>query len=195
MIFQRLQCGSNFLNDIFERSNPQETQELIDTIQMALGESLTGRTNKEHLYILYGNGSNGKSTFIKVVNDVFGDYGTSMNSEMLIQNPNTSSQSNEFSMSALLGARMVSTSETAEGKRLDEVTIKRMLSGEKINAQFKYGQPFSFMPTFSPWMSTNNRPIIRATDFGTWRRIFYIPFLNTFTDDKKDVEMPKKVSC
>ena len=184
-----------FLHDIFERGNEKETQELIDTVQMALGESLTGRTNKEHLYIMFGNGSNGKSTFIKVVNDVFGDYGTSMNSEMLVQNQNSSSQSNEFSMAALLGARIVSTSETAEGKRLDEVTIKRMLSGEKINAQFKYGHPFSFMPTFSPWMSTNNKPIIRATDFGTWRRIVYIPFVNTFTDDKKDVDMPKKLAA
>lgn len=183
-----------FLHDILERENPEETEELIDTLQMALGETLTGRTNKEHLFIMYGTGSNGKSTFIKVVNDIFGDYGTSMNSELLIQNPNSSSQSNEFSISSLLGKRMVSTSETAEGKKLDEVMIKQMLSGEPINAQFKYGQPFSFMPTFSPWMSTNNRPIIRATDYGTWRRIFYIPFLNTFTEEKKDVEMPKKLA-
>lgn len=182
-----------FLHDIFKRPNETETQELIDTIQMALGESLTGRTNKEHLYILYGGGSNGKSTFVKVVNDVFGDYGNSVNSDLLVQG-NNSSQSNEFSLSALLGARMVSTSETAEGKRLDEVIIKKMLGGEKINAQFKYGQPFSFMPTFSPWMSTNNKPIIRATDFGTWRRIFFVPFLNTFTEQTKDVEMPKKLA-
>ena len=89
---------------------------------------------------------------------------------------------------------MVSTSETAEGKKLDEVMIKQMLSGEPINAQFKYGQPFSFMPTFTPMMSTNNRPIIRATDFGTWRRIFYIPFLNTFDEKTKDVDMPKKLA-
>ena len=183
-----------FLRDILQRDNPLETEELIDTVQMALGESLTGRTNKDHLFIMYGTGSNGKSTFIKVVNDVFGDYGTSMNSDLLLQNQNSSSQSNEFSLAALLGARMVSTSETAEGKKLDEVMIKQMLSGEKMTAQFKYGQSFSFLPTFSPWMSTNNRPIIRATDFGTWRRIFYIPFLNTFTEDKKDVDMPKKLA-
>lgn len=182
-----------FLHDIFKRPNAEETEELIATIQMALGEALTGRTNKEHLYILYGNGSNGKSTFMKVVNDIFGDYGTSINSDMLVQT-NSSSQSNEFSLSALLGARMVSTSETAEGKRLDEVIIKKMLGGEAITAQFKYGQPFTFMPSFSPFMSTNNKPIIRATDFGTWRRIFFIPFLNTFTEETKDVEMPKKLA-
>ena len=183
-----------FLRDILKRDNPEETEELMDTVQMALGESLTGRTNKDHLFIMYGTGSNGKSTFIKVVNDVFGDYGTTMNSDLLLQNQNASSQSNEFSLAALLGARMVSTSETAEGKKLDEVMIKQMLSGEKMTAQFKYGQSFSFLPTFSPWMSTNNRPIIRATDFGTWRRIYYIPFENTFTEDKKDVEMPKKLA-
>ena len=70
-----------------------------------------------------------------------------------------------------------------------------MLGGEKINAQFKYGQPFSFMPTFSPWMSTNNKQIIRATDHGTWRRIFFVPFLNTFTEETKDVDMPKKLAA
>ena len=183
-----------FLHDIFKRPNEQETDEIIDTIQMALGESLTGRTNKDHLFILYGSGSNGKSTFVRVVNEVFGDYGNSINSDLLIQN-NNSSQSNEFSLSSLLGARMVSTSETAEGKKLDEVTIKKILSGEKINAQFKFGQIFSFMPTFSPWMSTNNKPIIRATDFGTWRRIYFVPFLNTFTDQTKDVDMPKKLAA
>lgn len=191
--FTEPQVWLKFLHDIFKRPNPNETEEIIETIQMALGESLTGRTNKEHLYIMYGNGSNGKSTFIKIVNDVFGDYGTSVNSALLVQN-NNSSQSNEFSLSALLGARMVSTSETAEGKKLDEIIIKQMLGGEKINAQFKYGQPFSFMPTFSPWMSTNNKPIIRATDFGTWRRIFFVPFLNTFTEETKDVDMPKKLA-
>ena len=184
-----------FLRDIFKREKPEETEELIDTVQMALGESATGRTNKEHLHILYGHGSNGKSTFVETVNNVFGEYGTTMNSDMLIQKQNSSSQSNEFSLASLLGARMVSTSETAEGKRLDEVMIKQMLSGEKLTAQFKYGMVFSFKPTFSPWMSTNNKPIIRATDFGTWRRIFFWPFLNTFTEETKDVDMPKKLAA
>lgn len=184
-----------FLHDVLKRPSEKETEELIETMQMALGDSLTGRTNKEYLYIMYGHGSNGKSTLVKVISDVLGDYGTSINSALLIQNPNASAQSSEFSMSALLGARFISTSETAADKKLDEVQIKQMTSGEKINAQFKFGNPFSFMPTFSIWMSTNNLPIIRATDFGTWRRIFFFPFLNTFTGDNKDVKMPQKLAA
>lgn len=184
-----------FLNDIFERQNKEETQEIIDNVQLLLGEALTARTNKDHLTILYGHGSNGKSTFISAINDTFGEYATTMSSDMLIQKPNSSSQANEFSLSVLRGARLVSTSETAEGKKLDEVVIKQMLSGEKINAQEKYGRPYSFRPTFSPMMSTNNKPIIRATDYGTWRRIIFVPFLNTFKGDKKDVNMPKKLAA
>lgn len=182
-----------FLHDILERPSEEETQELIDVVQMALGDTLTGRTNKDLLYIMYGNGSNGKSTFIETVRKVFGDYGTSMNSDLLLQNQN-SSQSNEFALASLLGARLVTTSETAEGKKLDEIMIKKMTSGEQMKAQFKYGQQFGFNPTFSPWMSTNNKPVIRATDFGTWRRIYFIPFLNTFTGEKKDPNMPKKLA-
>lgn len=193
--FEEPKVFLKFLHDIFKRDNPQETEEIINVQQLLLGESLTGRTNKDHLIILYGNGSNGKSTYISTINDVVGDYGTSMNSDMLLQKPNSSSQANEFSLSALRGARIVSTSETGEGKKLDEVMIKQILSGEKINAQEKYGRPYSFRPTFSPWMSTNNKPIIRATDYGTWRRIFFVPFLNTFSGDNKDVNMPKKLAA
>lgn len=181
-----------FMKDIFWRNDENETQELIDFVQLALGDSLFGRANKDKLYILYGNGSNGKSTFINVITRIFGDYGTTMNSDLLISK-NNSSQSTEFSLSALTGKRYVSTSETAEGKKMDTVAMKQMLSGEQIAVQKKFGAPYNMTPIFSPWMSTNNKPVIRDTDYGTWRRIYLIPFINKFDDSKKDVNMPKKL--
>ena len=183
-----------FLRDIFWRNNEEETQELIDFVQLALGDSLFGRNNKDKLYILYGNGSNGKSTFINVITRIFGDYGTTMNSDLLIAKNNNASQSVEFSLSALTGKRFVSTSETAEGKKMDTVAMKQMLSGEQISVQKKFGNQFNMTPKFSPWMSTNNKPVIRDTDYGTWRRIYLIPFINKFDDSKKDVNMPKKLA-
>lgn len=184
-----------FLHDVFERGNSEETEEIIAFVQEMLYYSLTGRTNKDKLVILWGEGSNGKSTFMECVKTIFGQYGKTMNSSLLIQNPNGSSQATEFALSSLLGARLVATSETAEGKKLDEVTIKQMTSGEEITAQQKYGAQFSFKPSFTPWMSTNNKPVIRATDFGTWRRMCLIPFVNTFTEEKKDINMPRKLAA
>ena len=72
--------------------------------------------------------------------------------------------------------------------------MKQMLSGELISVQKKFGDSFQMVPIFSPWMSTNNKPVIRDTDYGTWRRIYLIPFLNKFDDSKKDVNMPKKLA-
>lgn len=204
MLSKNTNCGVSFdepktwlkfLHDIFKRDDPEETEQIIDVIQMGLGESLTGRTNKDHMFILYGSGSNGKSTFIKVFSDCFGDYATSMSSEMLVSKGNSSVQSKEFSLDDLAGARAITTSETAEGQKLDEVYFKQMLSGERIKAQKKYGDSYSFLPTFNPWMSTNNKPIIRATDDGTWRRVYFVPFLNKFKGKDKDVTMPKKLAA
>lgn len=192
--FEEPKVWLKFLHDIFKRDNPEETEQIIDVVQMALGESATGRTNKDHLFVLWGSGSNGKSTFIKVFSDCFGDYATSMSSEMLVSKGNSSVQSKEFSLDDLAGARAITTSETAEGQKLDEVYFKQMLSGEKIKAQKKYGDSYNFLPTFTPWMSTNNKPIVRATDDGTWRRIYFIPFLNKFKGKDKDVSMPKKLA-
>lgn len=185
-----------FMRDILRRDgNDEETEELLKVVQIYLGETLMGRTNKDHLYIMYGSGGNGKSTFIKIVNDVIGEYGTTMSSEMLVSKGNSSVQSKEFSLDALAGARCVTTSETAEGQKLDEVFFKQLLSGELITAQKKYGDSYSFLPTFSVWMSTNNKPIIRATDDGTWRRVVLIPFLNKFKGKNKDVRMPEKLAA
>ena len=182
-----------FLHDIFERGNAAETDELINCVQMALGYSFTGMINQQYFFILHGDGSNGKSTFIEAIRQIAGDYGTALNSELLMQNPNSSSQSSEFSIANLVGSRFVSTSETQQGKKLDEVGIKQMTSLEPINAQQKYGKPFSFIPTFTVWMSTNHRPDIRSTDYGIWRRIFLLPFERKFSDNEKDLDMPEKL--
>ena len=184
-----------FLRDILHRPNKEETEELVNTVQLLLGDAITGRTNKDLLVIMYGNGSNGKSTYIKTVKKVFGDYGKTMNSELLLQNKNNSSQSTEFSFASLKGARIITMSETNESEKMNDKVIKQLTSGETISAQKKFGDQFEYEPSFSPWMSTNNLPIIRSKDYGIWRRIFLIPFLVKFDDTTKDIHMPEKLAA
>lgn len=184
-----------FLRDILHRNNEKETEELVLTVQLLLGDAITGRTNKDLLVIMYGAGSNGKSTFIKTAKKVFGDYGKTMNSELLLQNKNSSAQSTEFSFAALKGARIITMSETNESEKMNDKVIKQLTSGETISAQKKFGDQFEYEPSFSPWMSTNNLPIIRSKDYGIWRRIFLIPFLVKFTDETKDIHMPEKLEA
>ena len=58
-----------FLVDIFE-----DDLDLIGYVQRAIGYSLTGSTSEQCLFILIGDGANGKSTFVNVINKLLGDY-------------------------------------------------------------------------------------------------------------------------
>lgn len=192
--FEEPKTWLKFLHDIFERGNEEETQEIINVVQLLLGEALTGRTNKDRIVIMYGNGSNGKSTFIKTVKKCFGEYGKQINPELLLQQKNANAQAMEFSFAGLKGARILIMSETDEGERMSDKTIKRLTSGETISAQQKFGSTFEYDPSFSNFMSTNNLPAIRSKDYGIWRRIYLIPFLVKFTDETKDINMPEKLA-
>lgn len=183
-----------FLHGIFERGNAQETEEIIECIQKCLGYSLSGSTKEQCMFLCYGNGSNGKTTFQEIVNHIIGDYGDNVNSEILMQQK-MQSNSSSFTIAKLKDARFVETDETEEGEKLAEGTVKRMTGSGQMSAAFKYANEFSFTPKFKIWMSTNNKPIIRGTDFGIWRRIFPFPFIHTFTEEEKDKELPEKLQA
>lgn len=183
-----------FLNDIFQRGNQEETDELIDCIQKCLGYSFTASSKQQCMFFLYGDGSNGKSTFTETVMNIAGDYGTVTDSENLMAKQAGSAQSTQFSLAKLMGTRFVNTSETEKGKKLAEAKIKEITGSTKIEAQFKYGKPFEYVPKFKIWLSTNNKPAIRGNDYGIWRRIFMFPFERRFTEKEKDVNMPDKLA-
>lgn len=182
-----------FLHSIFERQDKKETEEIIECFQRSMGYTLTGLCGEQIMYLLHGGGSNGKSTAMKVMMDIMGDYCKSIDSSQLMVQKNQST-SVQYSLAELQGARLVITQETDKGARLSESMIKQLTGGDPINAQRKYGRPFSFRPIFKLWMMTNNLPIITGTDYGIWRRIFLIPFKKQFTEEQKDKSLPEKLS-
>lgn len=181
-----------FLYSVFDNGNEQETNELVDSIQVCLGYSLTGSVREQVMFLLYGGGSNGKSTLTEQIAYIMGDYADNIASNNLMQQKNANNSA-IYSIAKLQTVRFVETGETDDGGRLAEAQLKILTGGDSISAQFKYGNEFSFRPKFKIWMSTNNRPIIRGTDFGIWRRLIPFEFKNSFTGDKKDKDLPKKL--
>jgi len=47
---------------------------LIEFVQQAVGYSLSGITDERCMFILYGKGRNGKSTFVEALADLLGPY-------------------------------------------------------------------------------------------------------------------------
>lgn len=180
-----------FLHEVFDAGDEKRTQELVDSFQTCLGYSLSGSTKEQVMFLLYGSGSNGKSTVTEQIAYILGDYADNIANDVLMAKKNANNST--FSIAKLQTTRFVTTGETDEGGKLAEGQVKILTGGDSISAQFKYGQEFSFKPKFKIWMFSNNKPIIKGTDFGIWRRVFLFPFTNTFMGDKKDKNLPDKL--
>lgn len=147
--------------------------EVIRFLQQIAGYSLTGQTNEQCLFVLHGNGNNGKSVLMSTLRWLLGDYGTQAKAETFADRK-PDAQSNDIA--ALRGARLVVASETAAGASLAEALVKQATGGEPLVARFLHHEFFTFNPTFKLWLSTNHKPVIRGVDHAIWRRIRLIPF-------------------
>ena len=83
-------------------------------------------------------------------------------------------------MATLHGARLVTASETGEGRRLAESLVKQLTGGDPVTARRMREDFWQFRPEFKLWLATNHKPQIRGTDHAVWRRIRLIPFAVTF---------------
>jgi putative DNA primase/helicase len=164
--------------------------ELIKFLQTAAGWSLSGDISEQSMFILYGTGANGKSTFLNTVMYLMGDYATSTFTETFMRK---SGDGNTNDVARLRGTRFVATTEIEEGRRLSEPLIKKITGNDQMTARFLYGEFFNFTPTFKIFMATNHKPVIRGTDHGIWRRIKLIPFLTRITEDKQDKHLEYKL--
>ena len=178
-----------FLNDIFAGD-----KDLILYVQKALGYSLTGSTAEQCAFFLYGTGKNGKSTFLDVVREVFGDYAANIQPETIMVRSNTSSAVNS-DIARLKGARLVTSVEPNEGVRINEGLLKQLTGDDTVTARKLYSEEFEFKPEFKLWMATNHKPIIRGTDTGIWRRIHMIPFTVAIPDEQVDRNLSHKLKA
>lgn len=176
----------DFLNTIFDNN-----QALINYIQRAVGYSLSGSTEEQMMFILYGNGRNGKSVFLDIVTELFGNYSANIQPQTIMVKQQSTNANPDIAK--LAGARLVTTTEPNEGVRLDEGLVKQLTGGDRVTARFLYEDEFEFLPQFKLWMATNHKPIIRGTDDGIWRRMAIIPFTVQIPEHQVDKKLTHKL--
>ncbi|HSH52083.1 MAG TPA: phage/plasmid primase, P4 family [Bacteroidales bacterium] len=176
----------DFLNQIFDGN-----QDLINYMQRAIGYSLSGSTEEQMMFILHGNGRNGKSVFLDIITEMLGNYTTNIQPQSIMVKQQTNNASPDIAK--LAGARLVTTTEPNDGMRFDEGLIKQLTGGDRVTARFLHENEFEFTPQFKLWMATNHKPIIRGTDDGIWRRMAIIPFTVQIPAHKVDKNLKYKL--
>jgi len=158
---------------------------LVAFLQRAIGYSITGIDRERVLFLLYGSGNNGKSTFLDLIRRLLGDYGHKLRREALMLHRMKPGQASP-EMAGLRGKRFAYLSETEEGGRIDEALVKELTGREYITTRNLYEREFGFMPEFHLWMGTNHKPVIQGTDEAIWNRLPLIPFPVTFVDRRAE---------
>jgi len=157
-------------------------ENLIKFLQRAVGYSLTGETTEQCLFILFGNGANGKSTFLQAVSYMMGDFAKQTPTETLLVK-HKGAISND--VARLKGARLITASEAEEGQRLAESLVKQMTGSDTISARFLHQEFFDFEPTHKIFLGTNHKPVI-GSDYAIKRRIKLIPFEITIPEEERN---------
>lgn len=176
-----------FMNEVFEGK-----QEIIEYLQKAFGYSLTGSCREQIMFILTGDGANGKSVLLQIINEIIGDYAAVSNPELLLDKK---TQSNNLSeVARLKGIRFDVVNELKMGDKLNESGVKDITSGNnKIVARFLYGNEFEFYFKAKIWLATNYDPKIVGVDNGIWRRIVKIPCNRIFKENEQDKDLINKL--
>lgn len=153
-----------------------DDQELIGYVQRVCGLAAIGKVLIEALIIAYGDGNNGKSTFWNTIARVLGSYSETISAEVLIAGKKNNAK---HEMAETRARRLLIAGENDEGVRLSTSSTKQLASTDKIAAEKKYKDPFSFTPSHTLVLYTNHLPKVGAMDTGIWRRLVVIPFTQT----------------
>jgi putative DNA primase/helicase len=166
-------------------------EELVAYLQRAMGYSLTGVTTEHVMFVLHGDGRNGKSTFIEILRLVSGEYARAAPMETFLVGRNDGDRPRN-DLAALKGARVVTSVEVPEGRRLDEAFIKAVTGGDTVSCRFLHGEFFDMVPLFKLWLATNYKPEIRGTDVGIWSRLQLVPWEESFAG-REDRDLPRQI--
>jgi len=163
-----------FLADIMDGD-----EVMIAFLQRAIGYSLSGDTSERVMFILHGDGNNGKTTLLESIRATLGDYALRTPTTTLLASRNDTVPND---VARLKGARFVSASESEEGRYLAESVVKDITGQDTLSARFMRAEWFDFRPECKLWLGTNHKPRIRGTDNAIWNRIRLIPFTVTIPD-------------
>lgn len=149
-----------------------------DWLQMACGYSITGFTNEEIMFYIFGPTRSGKGTFTNAFLSTLGEpLARGINFSTFTARRDGDSQN--FDLAPLKPCRFVSASESGKYQALNEAVVKNITGNDPITACFKHQTPFTFIPQFKVWLSSNHPVKGDVDDDAFWGRVKVLEFPNS----------------
>ena len=182
-------------NKIPHNYNPTAYHELLDktlnkicckdkklryVIEEMIGYTLLRRNELGKSFILTGDGSNGKSTLLDLINELLGEEN--------ISSVSLKDLSDRFKTFQLDG-KLANIGDDISNEYIpDNSTFKKLVTGEKVNVERKGKDPYDFRNYSKLIFSANELPRINDLSGGLKRRLVFIPFNAKFSKRDEDYD-------
>lgn len=172
---------------VMEFINSVIPDDAINTVFEMIGYCLIPTTKYEKAIMLYGNGANGKSTLINLLTALVGQNNMS---NISLQDLET----NRFKVAQIQDKLVNAFADLPRKGLVNANNFKAIVSGDVLNAEHKYGNPFEFKPFAKLVFSTNELPWSADVSDGYYRRWLIIPFTKKFTGENRDANLVEKLT-
>lgn len=152
--------------------------------QKLAGYSLQGENPARVLVVCKGKTSTGKTTFAEAIRTALGGYASTFNLSLF-----RASQDERPRVDVIeaLPKRLVMAEEVSSAWHLHADQVKRATGNGMWEARGLYGKGYiNRVPSFTPWIATNNTPTIEGADAALMRRLRNIPFLEQVSQAEED---------
>ena len=168
-----------FGDEFLDRLSCDDIQ-IRQILEESIGYPLLRKNELRKSFLLYGGKSNGKSTFLDIIHTILGDDNiVSMDLRELGERFKTSQF---FEVLANIG------DDIADDFINDLAIFKKLVSGDRLNAERKGKDPFDFAPYAKLFFSANTLPRLKDRTGSVIDRMIIIPFEAEFGADKPDYD-------
>jgi putative DNA primase/helicase len=176
-----------------------EDKEVCDYFLTTTAMSL--HTNRfEKLYIMTGNGRNGKGVLSSIIQKAMGNYYLTANNDLLT----TKDEFKSPTLAKAKGIRYMAISEPASDAngetKFNIPMVKKLTGRDIINVRALYDNGLEYLPEFTIFISCNKQPTVDETNEAIKNRFRFIHFPFTFVDNptkpferKIDVELKDSI--
>lgn len=140
----------------------------VEFLQEFVGYCLTADTSHELTIWLAGMRGAGKSTFVETVGKMLGAMAGSLSLKDIAES--------RFGLYALVGKRLVFSSENPSVYIKDIELLNRIVSGETMRVEDKFLRGFDYNPFAKVLFAMNKTPQVYQPESGFWRRVKIIKF-------------------
>ena len=159
----------------------QDDQDAPLLIQEIFGYCIVPDTSFHKFFIMNGEGRNGKSTAIAVLEGLVGEKNVSHLSLESFGDP--------FLPSMTVGKLVNTMTEIVKLPPAVEGKFKAFVGGEPFPVQRKFVNPVDTYPTARCVFATNSLPAVRDHSAGFWERLVLIPFRRFISEENRDTTL------